>query len=127
MNQGVISLGSNIEPEANIAMAVEMIAAGHRIVAQSKLVRTRPIGRTDQPDFLNGAVRIETAMDREELERWLKSAEEQLGRAPGGDKWGPRTIDLDLAVWNGRVVHDDVRQRDFLRTAVLEIWPDLTI
>ena len=127
MNRVVISLGSNVEPEKHMQKAKEQIGLQHRILAESAIVKTEPIGFTDQPQFLNGAVLIETKMDRRELNEWLHQIEDQLGRVRGPNKYGPRTIDLDIVVWNGEVIDEDVGKRDFLKKSVLEVWPDLIL
>jgi len=127
VNRVIIGLGSNIDPKQNIERAVECIDDAHRVLALSSLVETEPIGVTDQPKFLNGAVLIETRLTRDELNGWLRQLEADLGRVRTSRKYGPRTIDLDIVVWNGRIVHRDVRERDFLRRAVLEVAPDLVM
>ena len=127
MNLAVIAVGSNINPVKNVQGALARIAARHRILARSRLRRTEPIGPKDQPDFLNGALLVETQMDRRALRGWLRHVEADLGRVRAAEKSGPRTIDLDIVVWNGRIVHEDVRERDFLRCAVAQVCPDLEI
>lgn len=122
-NRVVIAIGSNIEPIRHIDSAIAGIAGVHRVLAQTQLVRTSPIGPIPQDDYLNGAILIETQMDADELKAWLQRLENQLGRDRTGEKFGPRTIDLDIVVWNGLVTDDDVRQRDFLLQAVLELCP----
>ena len=127
MNRAVISLGSNIDPVEHIFKAREQISSQHTILAESSIVKTEPIGFIDQPPFLNGAILIETDMDFEKLNDWMHQIEDQLGRVRGLNKYGPRTIDLDIVVWNGEVVDDDVRARDYLRKCVLEVLPDLIL
>ena len=123
----VISLGSNIDPEVNIDRALQLISERWTVLAKSQFVQTRPVGLLDQPDFLNGAVLLQVGeTDTAEAMRVaLREIEAALGRVRGPDKNGPRTIDLDIAVWNGRVVDEDFYEREFLRTAVLEVFPDL--
>lgn len=125
MNRVVIGVGSNIDPEVHIGAAKERIVGRHRLVASSGLVETEPIGYAEQANYLNGAWLIETAMSRRELKRWLREVEADLGRTHEGDPYGPRTIDLDIVVWNGVVVDPDVYERDFLREAVLAVCPEL--
>ena len=125
MNRVVIGIGSNIDPQANVRAAVEAIAAGHRLLAESAFVQTEAIGRPHDPPFLNGAVLIETQMDADALKRWLRELEAQLGRRRGPDRCAPRTIDLDIVVLNGEIVDWAVRERDFLRTAVREVLGDV--
>lgn len=127
MNRAVISVGSNIRPDENIPLARRRIAKGVKLLAESRFVETEPIGFADQPNFVNGAFLIETEMDLDELRKWLRRVEDELGRVRTANKYGPRTIDLDVVVWNGRIVDDDVYRRDFLRSTVLELLPDLNV
>ena len=126
MNRAVVSLGSNIDPTEHVQRARDLIAASYELVAESTLRMTKPVGFTDQADFLNGALLVETALDHKAFRVFLKDIESQLGRIHTENPHGPRTIDLDIVVWNGTVVDDDFHTRDFLREAVLEILPDLT-
>ncbi len=124
-NVAIISVGSNIQPSKYIHDAIEIIQKSQEIVARSQFVQTKPIGFTDQDDFINGALKIKTKMKFEELSRWLKKIEIQLGRVRTQNKNGPRTIDLDIVAWNGIVTDQDVRKREYLKNAVLEVAPDL--
>lgn len=124
-HRAAIALGSNIRPEIHIPSAILRIQGRMRILSRSDLVSTKPIGRDDQPDFINGVLLIETDLERPELETWLHALEDEFGRVRDGDRYGPRIIDLDLAVWDGEIVHPDVRNRDFVRNAVLEVLPEL--
>ncbi|MFH1941982.1 MAG: 2-amino-4-hydroxy-6-hydroxymethyldihydropteridine diphosphokinase [bacterium] len=94
------------------------------IVAESIFIETKPVGSKAQPDFLNGAVLIETEMEEDELRGWLHKIENELGRIRGHDKFGPRSIDLDIVVWNETVVDQDIYERQFLYDSVVEVWPD---
>lgn len=127
MNRAVIALGSNIDPKEHVAAAQAQIAAGHRLLGTSRFVITQPIGPQDQPSFLNGCVLIETDMGLESLRQWLKDLEDRLGRVRTSDKFGPRTIDLDVVAWNGQIVDEDVYSRDFLQEAVRELLPTLCV
>lgn len=126
-HKAVIGLGSNIDPERNIDAAVDRITRDHKIIATASRQYTAPIGFTDQADFLNTAVYIATTMTRDELVVYLKSLENELGRIRTGNKFGPRTIDLDIVVWDGSVVDGDVTKRDFLKQQVHELLPDLPV
>ena len=68
---------------------------------------------------------METQLDRHAVKAVLRGIENELGRIRTANKDGPRTIDLDVVVWNGGIVDDDVFQRDFLKQAVLELMPSL--
>lgn len=127
VNRAVIGVGSNIEPAVNVPRARERIAQRHVIVAESPLVETSPIGYVHQPDFTNGALLVETRVDCQRLKADLKAIEVLLGRQPGKDRYGPRTIDLDIVVWNGEVVDGDLYTRDYLRDAVLAVLPELKL
>lgn len=127
MNRVVIGVGSNINPKENIANAKQNIGRHHRIITESKFIETKPLGNLNQPNFLNGVLLIETEMDYEELKNGLIEIEKGLGRKRRKDKYAPRTIDLDIIVWNGKIVDKDVYKRDFLREGVLEVWPEIRI
>jgi 2-amino-4-hydroxy-6-hydroxymethyldihydropteridine diphosphokinase len=124
-NRAVIALGSNIRPEIHIPNAILRLQHRTRIVSKSDWVATKPVGDEDQPDFINGVVLVETEFERAELEKWLHEVEAELGRVRNQDRFGPRTIDMDVAVWNGEIVHPDVREREFLKKAVCDVLPEL--
>ena len=125
MNIAVIGIGSNIDPQIHIEKAKSLLRGLFRIKGESRFVRTKPVGDVKQPDFLNGAVLIETDMDCQQLKATLKTIEQQLGRAPNADKFAPRTIDLDILAWNNTVTDDDFYTREFIKQSVLELIPDL--
>ena len=127
MNRAVIGVGSNIEPRSNIASARRQIAHRHVIVAESPLVETGPVGYVHQPNFTNGTMLVETRVGRERLKAELKTIEFMLGRRRGPNRYGPRTIDLDIVVWNGEVIDRTLYTRDFLRDAVLAVLPELQL
>ncbi len=127
MNRAVIGVGSNIAPKFNLPRARERIGKRHVIVAESPLVETTPIGCVDQPDFTNGALLVETRMDCEQLKVDLKAIEVMLGRQPETNRNGPRTIDLDIIVWNGEIVDPDLYTRKYLQTSVLAVLPNLNL
>ena len=64
-------------------------------------------------------------MSRKELNQWLKGVENELGRVRTANKYGPRTIDLDIVIWDGKIVNQDLIERDFLKTAVSEVLPEI--
>lgn len=124
-HRAVVAVGSNIAPQDHVSQAQKRIEQAHRILAVSVFVWTPAIGRPGQPDFLNGALLVETVMAQNEFRAWLRALEDSLGRVRGPDKYGPRTIDLDLVVWNGEITDPDVYHRQFLRDAVLQVAPEL--
>lgn len=121
MNVAIIGMGSNIHPEENIQKALKILAESVTIEQVSSLVRTNPIGISGQPDFINGAVRVRTPLSIGELKTVLKAAEDLTGRDRTLPRFGPRTIDLDIVVWNGDIVDPDYYTRDFLRSSVNEV------
>ena len=117
----IIGIGSNIDPEKNISSMIKILEKEVKVVKVSSLMKTKPIGIKNQPDFTNGAVKLKTPFDKQELTLQLKSIEDRLGRDRTVAKFGPRTIDLDLVVWDGEIVDEDYYTRDFLRKSVEEI------
>jgi 2-amino-4-hydroxy-6-hydroxymethyldihydropteridine diphosphokinase len=120
-NTCIIGIGSNMDAPSNIKKMLEILGSKTRIIKVSSFVQTRPLGITDQPDFTNGAVKIETTSSREELKSMLTAIEDQLGRNRQAPKFGPRTMDLDIVVWNGMIVDEDYHSRDFLRNSIREV------
>ncbi len=123
----VIGLGSNIDPEANLEQAVLELKSRFKVSKRSQWTRTQPIGIQDQPDLYNGALLMETELEQQSLKKELKRIEDILGRDRSLPKFGPRTIDLDILIWNKKVVDEDYYERDFLRKGVEEIIPDLQL
>ncbi len=117
----IIGIGSNINAEANISKMLEILKKSVEIEKVSSMIQTKPIGIENQPDFTNGAVKINTVLNKNDLNVLLKSIEDQLGRDRTVQKFGPRCIDLDVVVWNGEIVDDDYYTRDFLQKSVDEI------
>lgn len=117
----MIGIGSNIDPDDNIKRVLDMLESEIHVVQVSTFVKTAPLGVTNQPDFTNGAVKAETDMKIDDFRRYLKKLEDQLGRDRSQPKYGPRNIDLDIVIWNGRIVDDDYYTRDFLRKAAAEL------
>ena len=120
-NECIIGIGSNINPEKNIAEALEILKQETNVSKTSAWVKTAPIGIVSQDDFVNGAVKVRTAMSREAFKNYLKNLENRLGRDRSLPKFGPRVIDLDIIVWNSKIVDDDYYTRDFVRNSVDEL------
>ena len=121
MNQVVIGIGSNIRPHENILKARDALHLAFGVKRISRFLVTKPIGKIDQADFVNGVLLIETSWQRDRLKQWLKNLEKSLGRKRGGDRYGPRTIDLDILVWNNCVVDPELSQRDFLKNLLADL------
>ena len=125
MNKVVIGLGSNIKPQENIDRARKLLGEKFQILAESAFITTKPVGYTKQANFINGALLIETPLSQEILKNKLKNLEIEMGREASAIKFGPRSIDMDIVVFNGQIVDKDFYARDFLKKSVLELIPDL--
>ena len=125
MNTAIIGLGSNIDPQLNIKAAEEILANHFKVLEKSKFVTTQAIGDIPQPDFINGAMLVTTDQNFESLKQILKDIEIKLGRQKQHKKFDPRTIDLDILIWNDKVVDKDFYTRDFVKKSVLQLLPHL--
>jgi 2-amino-4-hydroxy-6-hydroxymethyldihydropteridine diphosphokinase len=121
VNRAIVGVGSNIEPRSNIVKAKEILLKEQHLVKESEFVTTSPIGFANQPDFINGAFMVDTELPLAGFKAYLKDIETRLGRVRDGNKNGPRTIDLDIIVWNGEIVNGDYYERDFVKKAVEEL------
>ncbi len=136
MPAAFVSVGSNIDPDANIRKALLMLAENVRLLAVSMFHRTQPVGSPGSPEFYNGVVKIDTDLTPRELKfDVLREIERSLGRERGADKYAPRTIDLDIAVYDNVVVREpdlmipdpDTRTRPFVAVPLLELAPDMVL
>jgi len=125
-NKVIIGLGSNIDPERNLTKARAFLEAQFSILGHSQIQETTPIGVPAQNNFLNGAMLMETTLDPEAFKTELRTIEDQLDRQRDNSD-APRTIDLDIVAWNGKIIDQDVYEREFLKKAVLELCPELTL
>ncbi len=105
LSTAYISLGSNIDPEPNLRRAVQLMGQRCKVLAVSHAYRTPPQGFTNQADFLNLALRIETDLDANTLKHTvLDWIERELKRVRDpNNKNAPRKIDLDISLWNEEV------------------------
>ena len=132
MTVAYVGLGSNLgDREATIRAA---IAALPGVVAVSALRETDPVGVVDQPRFLNGAARLETDLSARQLLDALLAIERELGRERR-ERWGPRTIDLDLLLYGDTAVdepgltvpHPRLHERRFVLEPLAELDPALVV
>ena len=135
--RAAIALGSNIEnPEAQVARAFDEIAAlpGTRMLARSRLHRTKPVGYANQPDFVNAMALVDTSLEPRALLEELLAIEQRHGRVRTIPN-GPRTLDLDIIVYGDRVVdepgltipHPRAKERAFVMGPLREVWPEVVI
>jgi 2-amino-4-hydroxy-6-hydroxymethyldihydropteridine diphosphokinase len=133
-----IALGANLPspvgpPDATLAAAVARLAALGRITARSSLYSTTPVGFTDQPRFLNAVVTLETSLAPRELLAALLEIEQAYGRDRAAIPNGPRTLDLDLLLYDDLVLsetglelpHPRLADRAFVLVPLSEIAPQL--
>ena len=132
-----VGIGSNLgDREGNLRRAIKLLSAedGVDVVAVSEIRETDPVGPVEQGPFLNGAVRIETDLAPRELLERLLAVEERLGRVRR-ERWGPRTIDLDLLLYGDDVVdepgltvpHARLHERRFALEPLSDLAPSLEI
>jgi 2-amino-4-hydroxy-6-hydroxymethyldihydropteridine diphosphokinase len=137
MARAYVGLGANLGPkEVTLLRAVDLLAAedGIEVLELSELRQTAPVGVVDQPEFLNGALAVETSLAPRELLDVLLRVERELGRVRD-ERWGPRTIDLDLLVYGDetvdepglRVPHPRLHERRFALEPLAELEPELEI
>ncbi|BCX89274.1 2-amino-4-hydroxy-6-hydroxymethyldihydropteridine diphosphokinase [Methylomarinovum tepidoasis] len=129
-----IGLGSNLgEPVRQLERARAAIADldGVKEAAFSSLYRSRPMGPQDQPDYVNAVMAVDTELAAPQLLSELQAIEAAQGRVREGDRWGPRTLDLDLLLY-GRacirtedltVPHYGLAERCFVLLPLAEIAP----
>ncbi len=147
MPRAFIGVGSNIEPEVNIRAALGLLRERVRVTRVSTFYRTDPIARAsqrsssaasqsssrpEQPSFRNGVFEVETSLSPADLKQVLHDIEAQLHRRRTSDKYAPRTIDLDLLLYDDLVLASDgltlpdpdIEERAFLAIPLCELAPD---
>jgi 2-amino-4-hydroxy-6-hydroxymethyldihydropteridine diphosphokinase len=137
VTRAYVGLGANLGPrEVTLLRAADLLAAadGVEVVAVSQLRETEPVGLVDQPPFLNGALAIDTSLTPRALLELLLEIERSLGRVRG-ERWGPRTVDLDLLVYGDErvdevgldVPHPRLHERRFALEPLAELDATLDI
>ena len=131
-----LSLGANIgDPRAQLTQAVQAIAdhPGITLTAQSSVLITAPWGKTDQPDFANMAIAVETSLEPIDLLDVLLGIELAMGRVRK-EVWGPRLIDIDIIAYERArlrsdrltLPHPHAHERAFVTDPLSEIAPQVT-
>jgi len=130
-----VGIGSNVGDRiTTLRRAVEALSTAGEILATSSIYETAPFGVTDQPDFLNCCVKLDTGLAPQELLERTRGIERELGRVPG-PRWGPRTADIDILLYGGLsirtpelvVPHPGLLQRAFVLVPLAEIAADQSI
>ncbi len=133
MATAYLALGANVgNREANLRLALRGLLRLARVEAVSSLYETDPVGVPDQPPFYNAACRIQTGLEPRPLLRFLQNLEQEIGRRPGGPRFGPRPIDIDILLYEERVVdeeglvipHPRLADRAFVLVPLAEIAAD---
>lgn len=139
--QACIGLGANLgDAAAAVQSALQALDAlpKTRLLRASRLYRTPAWGKTDQPAFVNAAAMLDTGLDARALLDAMLAIERDFGRdraADGSDRWGARTLDLDLLLYGDQVIdeaglhvpHPHLHERAFALVPLVEIAPDLVI
>ena len=127
----IILLGSNLGNRlANLKQAIASIASFSTILQQSNIYQTAAWGNTDQADFLNQAIEIQTNQTAENLMHALLAIESQMGRVRL-QKWEPRIIDLDIIFYESaihttdfiQIPHPEMQNRAFVLKPLLDLIP----
>lgn len=137
MNQSYLSLGSNMGDRFDMLRQAVSQLADHpaiTVIRISSLYETDPVGFTDQEPFLNMVVQLETELEALALLDVCQEVEQNLNRKRLV-RWGPRTIDLDILLYNQEeleterliIPHPRMHERAFVLVPLLEINPDLKI
>jgi 2-amino-4-hydroxy-6-hydroxymethyldihydropteridine diphosphokinase len=128
-----LALGTNLGDRlANLHAAISSLPPAVRVTAESPVYETPPWGLTDQPAFLNMAVKAKTRLEPAALLAYLKRIEQELGRAPTV-RWGPRLIDMDILFYGDLILntpglvipHPRLHERAFVLVPLADIAPDL--
>lgn len=127
--KAVIALGANIgNPKEQMDLAVAMLRESTEFIALSSYYTTKPVGGPEQPDYINAVCIIESELPALDLLSLLLGIEKSLGRERN-EKWGPRTIDLDLIQYGNLLSKADELElphpRAFERRFVLEPWHEI--
>ena len=130
--KAVISLGANIgNPEEQMQLAIAMLREATDVIALSSIYTTEPVGGPVQPNYLNAICITESELPAADLLALLHGIEKTLGRERV-ERWGPRTIDLDLIQYGTilssaeelELPHPRAHERKFVLEPWLEVEPD---
>lgn len=132
MNQAYLSLGSNQgNREEYLSKSIQALKAFGKIIKKSSIIETKAWGKEDQADFLNQVILIQTNLSPEDLLQKCQNIETKLNRKRI-EKWGPRTIDIDILFYNDLVLntpqlqipHPYIPHREFVLNPLSEISPN---
>ena len=144
MNEQVfIGLGSNLDhpsngsPQQQLQLAAEAIANDEQIfdVQMSSLYSSSPMGPKNQPDYINAVARLRCQCSADELLEKLQKIEMEFGRVRNAERWGPRTLDLDILLFDQQIIqskrltipHYGMAEREFVLVPLFELVPDMVM
>ncbi len=128
-----LGLGSNLGDRVrNLIVGLRRLEPLVRVEAVSSLYESDPLGRQDQPLFLNAVCRAVTGLPPQGLLRHVRQVEHDVGRRRG-ERWGPRPLDIDVLLYDGIIIdepdlavpHPALPERAFVLVPLAEIAPDL--
>ena len=138
MSRVYVALGANLhEPQAQISAAqtalLELAEPGS--LRHSPLYQSQPMGPTDQPPYINGVSVFETKLAPLDLLDALQAIEQTQGRVRKEQRWGPRTLDLDILLYDHLIMNDDrltlphygMKQREFVLYPLADLCPTLIL
>ena len=124
MHQAYLSLGSNIQPEINLQRAIDLLSEFGNILKVSSAWESEAVG-SDGPNYLNACILFTTALFLVELkEKVIHPVEAKLGRQRSADKYAPRTIDIDLILFEDESCNDKFWTLAFVVIPLAEIYPN---
>lgn len=134
----VVGFGGNLDQPAERLLKARTLLAqssGIRELAFSSLYRSRPLGPEGQPDYVNAVMAVDCDLSPLDLLDLLQKIEQEEGRVRTGERWGPRTLDLDLLLYGESIIdhprlkvpHPRLAEREFVLYPLSEILPDLMI
>ncbi|BBL89858.1 2-amino-4-hydroxy-6-hydroxymethyldihydropteridine diphosphokinase [Vibrio rotiferianus] len=133
-----IAVGSNLaDPVSQAKQAIEALKTlpNCEFVQASSLYSSTPMGPQNQPDYINAVVAIKTNLTPLELLDCTQAIEQEQGRVRKDERWGPRTLDLDIILYGNEVIdserltvpHYGMREREFVLYPLAEIAPSLQL
>lgn len=128
------NLGDPLQQAENAIAAIEQIPQTS-VIKISPFYRSKPLGPQDQPDYLNAVIKIITELSPLALLKALQTIELNLGRVRKANRWGPRTLDLDILLYDSHEIHSeeltiphyDMYNREFVLYPLFDIAPDLIL
>jgi 2-amino-4-hydroxy-6-hydroxymethyldihydropteridine diphosphokinase len=123
-HRAYLSLGSNIQPQSNLVKAIELLQKYGSLEKISNAWESESVG-AEGPNYLNACILLVTPLDQSKLkEQALLPIETSLGRRRTADKFAPRTMDIDIVVFDGIPFDDKYWEQAFVVIPLAEIYPE---